>query len=123
MKSSKYSRPILSTIFDFIGALVFFLGVVSIVVGFRSGTSFAWSFFTSGAACILAAFIYFGIAQVVDFLARSAYFTEENYLQLTKIVSALPMFEQAAKAMVAPRTNGTKSRSRYYYSNGGNQEG
>ena len=71
--STSYKRPILSTIFDFLGAIVLIGGGICIVGGFVStGERYLIG---SGIAGIVVAIFYFGVAQVIDFLGRTAFAT------------------------------------------------
>ena len=72
-----YRRPILSGIYDVLGFLVLIVAVVAIVLNLASdspsGGVIVW-----GSVGIVIAIFYFGIAQVVDFLGRTAHYSQKT---------------------------------------------
>jgi len=72
--SKPYSRTILSSIFDILGALVLIGAGITIFGGFVSeGERYLVG---AGIAGVVIAIFYFGVAQVIDFLGRTAHNTE-----------------------------------------------
>ena len=111
--STKYKRPILTSIFYILGALV--------LIGAVFCLFFGW--FVEGGAVALVGVIYFGIGQVVDYLARTAHSTDRLCTILeTSITERLRAIETSSYTRVAPTVSST-SKAGYFYSTDGSQQG
>jgi hypothetical protein len=81
----EYSTPILTSVFNIFGALSFVVGAFLIIGGIQSG---ARENVILGAGCILSSVIEFGFAQVIEFLGKSAHYTEQTALMIQRGQSA-----------------------------------
>ena len=110
----KYSRPILSVIFDLLGAVCFVGGGFALVAACMIQGSNG-QIFLSGIVSIVVGIVYIGFGQVVDFLARTAYNTGVLVDLARTSPASAPLRQETAKpAQASPK---------YYYSNTGIQEG
>jgi hypothetical protein len=82
MMKKTYSRPILSSLFDVLAVLVFIGAIVCAVGAFVvPNGALRWPGLGAAGTLLFSGIIYIGIGQVIDYLARSAYFAELNALQ------------------------------------------
>src|SRR6218665_633560 len=72
----KYSRPILSRVFDAFAVIAFLGAMVSIVGAFVLDPLYRMPGISAAVGLIFTGVVYFGIGQVIDSLGRSAYFAE-----------------------------------------------
>ena len=96
--SKPYSRPILSSIFDILGGLVLIGAGITILGGFVSeGERYLIG---AGIAGVVIAIFYFEIAQVIDFLGRTAHNTERlcTLLDSRGPVDSAPLATRKASA-------------------------
>ena len=129
LSPTTYKRPILSTIFTICGVPILVAGIVFSVFGFLN-RNFAEAvqylgLIGFGVFCL-------GIAQAIEFLARTAYATERLGLTMITVVNCITRIEKdlwsgtpipvrIERSPVAVAT--PKASSGYYYSDGGKQEG
>lgn len=103
-------------------------GWATIIIGVISGAVICATDSMGGGIAIIigsvfAGIIYIGIAQAVDYLARTAFSTVRLCTILeTSITERLRAIETSAYTPVAPLTSST-SKSSYYYSTDGTQQG
>ncbi len=113
-----YMRPILSVIYDILGFLVLIAAVVAIVLNLSSDSQSSAVIFWGSVGIVIAIF-YFGIAQVVDFLGRTAHYSQktcgliENYLVLQSQTTEMSGQEadEAARDRRLARLSSPKQRS------------
>lgn len=124
----KYSRPILSRIFDLFACIVF-VGAGLCAVAFFAGETQPG--LLGAGALIVAGIIYIGIGQVIDYLARTAYNTSEllrlaenNAVSQAVAQASLPAAAAHAPApFKSPAKSAPRKFSKYFYSVDGGQEG
>jgi len=119
--ATAYKPPILTSIFRI-------LGVLTLVLGAPAGLLLSTESATPGVELMLLSFIgcviYFGMAQAVDYLARTAYSTDRLCTILeTTIVERLRAIESNHSAPVAPAAATAPGKVGYYYSTDGTQQG
>ncbi len=85
-----YKPPILTVIFRILGVLALIASIVVAIIALREGAAlkaaggsgeYVWNALGSFAAGILVFLFYWGIAQVIDFLGKTAFYTEQMYVQ------------------------------------------
>jgi DNA-directed RNA polymerase subunit RPC12/RpoP len=85
-----YKPPILTVIFRFLGVLALLASIVVAIITLREGAAakdapdagaFVWSALGAFAAGVLVLLFYWGIAQAIDFLGKTAFYTEQMYVQ------------------------------------------
>jgi GYF domain 2 len=127
--SNKYKRPILTTILDIIGIICLIVGALCILDGVFETKIMAVA---AGAALAVSAIFYIGLGQVIDFLGRSAFFSEELLDHVEREIT--PRIKNVEVILSSPaRTSPTlqpsgagasaPKKSQYFYSLKGSQEG
>ena len=108
--STKYKRPILTSIFNILGMLALIGAVLCLFQSFDAGVTVA-----------VAGVIYFGIGQAVDYLARTAHSTDRLCtLFETSVADRLRSIESSLSASSSAASQPTKA---YYFSTDGQQQG
>ncbi len=102
-------------------------GVATIIVGVIAGVVICADAASAGIAVIVGSIftgiIYIGIAQAVDYLARTAFSTDRLCTILdTSITERLRAIESSSYSPAAPTTSST-SKVGYFYSTDGSQQG
>ena len=121
--STKYERPILTSIFYALGGLALIGAVICLATSLTEGITIA-----------LIGIIYFGIAQAVDYLARAAHSTDRLCTILeTSITERLKSIESSLSPATPltvridstppPRSIPTRQQAAYYFSADGTQQG
>jgi hypothetical protein len=123
--SKTYSRPILSGLFTAIAALAILAGFYAIFVGFtknREENLAGYGAFTIAGVCIISAVICASIGQVIDFLARTAFYSERIADSLSGDFGA--QLKRIEERLPAPTHSPTAApKDEYFYSTDGTQEG
>jgi hypothetical protein len=102
-------------------------GVATIIIGVIAGVVICADSASAGIAVIVGSIftgiIYIGIAQAVDYLARTAFSTDRLCTILdTSITERLRAIESSSYSPTAPTTSST-SKVGYFYSTDGSQQG
>ena len=119
--SKPHETPILTRVLQTFGVATIIIGVIAGAVTCVADSAPVGITVIIGS--IFAGIIYIGIAQAVDFLARTAFHTERLCIILeTSITERLRAIESSAHTPVAPTTTST-SKASYYYSTDGSQQG
>jgi hypothetical protein len=111
--STKYERPILTSIF-------YILGVLALI-----GAVFCFSqSFVTAVIVAVAGVIYFGIGQAVDYLARTAHSTDRLCtLFETSVSERLRNIESSLSTVPASGSTASQPAKRYFFSTDGQQQG
>jgi len=127
-----YKTPILSLIFNVLGVLVLVGALGWLVLGIVTAgesRSVATLLPTIGVslAAVLSALIYFGVAQAIDYLGRTAHSTNRLCdLLETSIVRHMQSIETRLNSSTPIRVRmdqGKEDKARFYYNSDGTQEG
>ena len=129
LKMNDYKTPILSSVFNILGALVL-LGallcvVLPIAMAGRSDLPLALVPAIGVAlAMVLTALIYFGIAQAIDYLGRTAHSTHRLcHLIETTVVRRIQSIESRLDSSMPIRVRVDQDKARFYHNLDGKQEG
>ena len=88
-----YKPPILTIIFRLLGVLALIGAIVAAVVILRQGAAmkgtenageagaYVWTALGTAATGVLVLLFYWGVAQAIDFLGKTAFYTEQMYVQ------------------------------------------
>jgi len=119
-----YKRPVMAAIFEYIAGAAFIAGVFAFIAAWvdsashQSGAPGA----IAGAICVIMAAVYYGIGQVLDFLARASYRAEQIHALLED--QLLPRFKAADTTFASsPRVAPLPSGPEFFYSKDGKEEG
>ena len=116
-----HETPILTRVLRTFGWATIIIGVISGAVICANDSMSAGIAIIIGS--IFAGIIYIGIAQTVDYLARTAFSTDRLCTILeTSITERLRAIESSSYTPVAPTTSST-SKVGYFYSTDGTQQG
>jgi hypothetical protein len=119
--SKTHETPILTRVLRIFGWATLIIGAISGVVICANDSMSAGITIIIGS--IFAGIIYIGIAQAVDYLARTAFSTNRLCTILeTSITERLRAIENSSYMPVAPTTSST-SKVGYFYSTDGSQQG
>ena len=111
--STKYERPILTSVFYILGVLTLIGGVLCLFQSFATGVTVA-----------VAGVIYFGIGQAVDYLARTAHSTDRLCTLFESSVSGrLKSIESSMSRVAASGSTTSQPTKGYFFSTDGQQEG
>lgn len=100
LNRTQYQPPILTGIFNVLGVLVLVGAVLFILYMLSAGVAakepaVLFPAIATAVVAVLASIVYFGIAQVIDFLGRTAHFTDRLSTTLeTSVIPRLTSIEQ-----------------------------
>lgn len=119
--SKTHETPILTRVLRTFGWVTIITGVISGIVICADGSMGAGIAIIIGS--VFAGIIYIGIAQAVDYLARTAFSTDRLCTILeNSIMERLRAIESSFSSPVAPPTS-SNAKASYYYSTDGSQQG
>jgi hypothetical protein len=108
--STKYERPILTTIFYILGVLALIGALLCVLESFVAAVTVA-----------VVGIIYFGVGQAVDYLARTAHATDRLCILFeTSVSDRLKSIESSLAASAAASSQPSKG---YFFSADGQQQG
>jgi GYF domain 2 len=122
--SKLYKRPVISTVFECIGAAAVIAGVFAFIAAWvdtSSGQPGAPAAI-AGAVCVIVAAVYYGIGQVIDFLGRASHRSDQIGVLLEEGI--LPQIKALETRLASPqRTAPPPPDAEYFYSKEGKEEG
>ena len=132
LQMNDYKSPILSSVFNILGALVLGGAIVWVFLGIimagKSGSALSLiPAIGIALALVLTALIYFGVAQAIDYLGRTAHSTNRLCSLIeTSIVRPIESIETRISASTPFRVRidqPNEDKARYHYTAYGTQEG
>jgi hypothetical protein len=119
-----YKRPVMTAVFECIAGAAFIAGVFAFIAAWvdssssQSGAPSA----IAGAVCVIMAAVYYGIGQVIDFLGRASFRSDQIRALLEE--QLLPRLKAADTGFSSlPRVAPSPPAPEYFYSKEGKEEG
>jgi GYF domain 2 len=120
-----YSRPVLAGLFNAIAALTILIGIYAIYVGFskdREVDLAGYGAFAIAGMCIVCAVFCASVGQAIDFLGRTAFYSERAAESLSGDFAA--RLKRIEDRLAAQASNGEAPREvEFFYAINGAQEG
>lgn len=114
--TAKYSRPILSRIFDLLACIALIgagLSAVAFFMDSKAGLATGMSG-VAAVVCLVSGIIYIGIGQAIDYLAQSAFNTARTSDVLEKIALGIAEIARQTAVQVKPTVTGDDQDAKKY---------